>query len=295
MNKVKQLLSDIQVAYSASPNNPVSGSVAVFKMLFWHSVLKRLKGRFVGNYHNMLMLYDTRTDGAAYTYYNPQIEYTLYWLITKIFDRKGMIFFDIGSNIGNFSLLATQRGATVYSFEPNHEIANIQIINACLNDFNSRIFVNEMAVSDKNCKVEFYQHGLGNTGLSSIIDSSQGGAKKIKVPSVTLDSYLSKNQIKKVDLLKIDVEGAEELVFLGAKEALGKGLIKIICWETNFQPTFSKTRKDMANTLQSLGYSNFYIEPAKKIFKAWDEEFTCISIHNSEEKTINNLKRHLKA
>ena len=64
---------------------------------------------------------------------------------------------------------------------------------------------------------------------------------QILVPLVTLDSYLAKNRITEVELIKIDVEGFESEVFAGAKEIFVNTRPKFIQIEFNLHQLFRNT------------------------------------------------------
>lgn len=69
---------------------------------------------------------------------------------------------------------------------------------------------------------------------SSFIDEVAVYEKCIKVTSITLDSFIEENNITEIDILKLDVQGGELMVFEGAKVALNHKKIKIIYSEIWF-------------------------------------------------------------
>src|SRR6185369_426870 len=79
--------------------------------------------------------------------------------------------------------------------------------------------INAVAVGAESGTLPFFPVRDGNTGASSLAAGVDGG-EEIRVPVVTLDGYVERKGIERVDLLKVDVEGAELLVFRGAHRLL---------------------------------------------------------------------------
>lgn len=112
--------------------------------------------------------------------------------------------FDVGGNIGLFSYYSICRGAKeVYCFEPSPVSA------ACVREnFKfSNLFLEEVAVSNKNGKIEFFDDQ--NDSICSSMFKETSSSKKIICDSVNLIDYIKNKNIKKVNYLKLDCEGAE--------------------------------------------------------------------------------------
>ncbi len=143
----------------------------------------------------------------------------------------GDIFFDIGANVGYFSLMAGKLvGDTglVYAFEASPRIADYLTENIELNYFkNIKAF--NFAVSDKtNNDVLFYEAPRQKFGMGSL--SAQFAAHPTKVKSMSLDDFVSDASGKINIVIKVDVEGHEAAVFRGAKRFL-KSFKPIIVFE----------------------------------------------------------------
>jgi FkbM family methyltransferase len=131
------------------------------------------------------------------------------------FNRGGVVI-DIGANIGAFSLYAAYHGATVYAIEP--EPHNLEALkqNIKLNNKEDSVYVCPYAISDYKGTAVISDEGGGAT----IVDDGIFGAEVEVMP---LDMFFDLYHIKEVDVLKIDVEGAEPEIILGAsKETLQK-------------------------------------------------------------------------
>jgi len=117
--------------------------------------------------------------------------------------------FDVGANSGLFSLLAINKGAKkVYAFEPNQEsLVNLNQLVKGLN-----VEVVDKAVYTKDEDLVFYIDP-NNTTIGSISEDHiiNNGSKveKITVPAVSLKTFFEQNNIDRLSLLKMDIEGAE--------------------------------------------------------------------------------------
>lgn len=151
---------------------------------------------------------------------------------TKLFKkiiRRGDVVIDLGSNIGYFTLLAAQHvGPTgkVFAFEP--EPTNFFYLkkNIGINNFNNA-HAFQMAASNKNGKTKLYicsydsgHHTIEQYGGIEAYRQGRPSTKKhIEVSTVALDEFL-KNKTERVDVIKMDVEGAEALAVSGMKNIL---------------------------------------------------------------------------
>ena len=131
--------------------------------------------------------------------------------------QENTVLYDIGANVGYFSLLAavlTGSQGQVYAFEPlprNVDFLKQHIALNCLDN----IEVIEAAVSDREGQAAF---ALGaSTAMGHI-----GETGEIEVDLVSLDALLDRGEIKPPDTIKIDVEGAEFEVLQGARNLLSR-------------------------------------------------------------------------
>lgn len=131
----------------------------------------------------------------------------------------GMMFFDIGANAGFFSLLASKKCKQVFAFEPLP--ANLRRIarNIEINGLRN-VSVIAKAVGDREGTATLYVPESDNSGLASL--NQMAGAKAIEVPMITLDRFVLSQKLARVDVIKIDIEGAEIMAFEGARELLSR-------------------------------------------------------------------------
>lgn len=183
----------------------------------------------------------------------------------------GGLLIDVGANYGYFSCLwASQNpGNKVIAFEASP--ANIEPLrnNVIKNMLSHAITVSPNAVGKEKGKLKFY---LGNeskqTGWGGF--SNNNSSDLIEVDVDTLDNYTSKNNINKVDVLKIDTEGADTWVLYGAERLLKEKKIKHIFFEHNIErmELLNINQEEATNFLKKYDYvvehqssTDFYAYP----------------------------------
>ncbi len=142
------------------------------------------------------------------------------------------IIFDVGANVGSMTLAYRKRfpDAKLYSFEPVNETFH-QLKEATKNDSNIHCY--QMALAAQNGS------GIINvgskSGQNSLVIRQQSETNSQEVKLITLDDFIKKEEIEKIDILKIDVEGFECDVLRGAERTLESGKILYIFIETTFR------------------------------------------------------------
>jgi FkbM family methyltransferase len=191
-------------------------------------------------------------------------EYSFLAKLTKNF-QPGSVVLDIGANVGNYSNLIKQlnSGVMIYAFEPHPKTFKILQENAIKNKYKAL----NLGCGKSKSKLELYdyknQDGSSHASLyrGAINELRQCNSVSHLVDVIDLDSFLSEQNIQKVNLLKIDGEGNEYSVLEGLKEALKKGMIEIIHFEFNEMNIFSRTFfKDFYDLLED--YKIFRMLPS---------------------------------
>jgi FkbM family methyltransferase len=143
--------------------------------------------------------------------------------------REGGVFYDIGANVGFFSVLAGRivgQAGAVYAFEPVPANASTVERNARLNRLGN-IEVLRVAVSSHTGKSElFLAHYAGGAALKSA-GAPPDLAGSIVVDTSSIDDLVGL-RIRPPDVVKIDVEGAEEDVLQGMLDVLREWRPKVI-------------------------------------------------------------------
>jgi FkbM family methyltransferase len=185
--------------------------------------------------------------------------------------REGDTVLDIGANIGMFSLVASRvlkNKGVIHAFEPSQSTYNILNQNITNNNCNN-VKLHRLALSDANGILTLSTPNIKyGTDAFAYLSNSQDttGNKDDQTESVevkTLDHFLSENNIEKVDLIKIDVEGAELLCFKGAEKLLSgkhKPIILFECFEDLSKSRFNYSLMDLLKFLDQRDYSMHQFE-----------------------------------
>lgn len=126
---------------------------------------------------------------------------------------RGFVFIDIGANIGAYSLfVASQAGgsARVLAVEPQPRMFDRLVQNIRLNAF-ANIKALDLAIADKDGEVTLFLDAR-NSGESSVKIVPFETANQIRVRSRTLLGLIRDEGLDRVDAVKLDVEGAEDLI-----------------------------------------------------------------------------------
>jgi FkbM family methyltransferase len=149
---------------------------------------------------------------------------TIEWLTAEV--RPGDVFYDIGANIGVFTVFAASRigDGQVYAFEPHLVNAARLLVNVGLNGLEDVVRVLSCPLSDRS-GVATFDYGTLEVGTSSSRLSDQpaggvGGTPELKV-TATVDELLADGALRPPGLVKIDVDGHELSVLRGMAELLG--------------------------------------------------------------------------
>lgn len=175
------------------------------------------------------------------------------------------VFLDIGSNIGEFTILIGLKikdKGTVVSIEAHPSNFKTLKRNIEINKMKNVIPLN-IACSNSNKDLLLYT-GAGPTMHSLLPPGSNNQlplvcGDGIKVKSEKLDNIIKKLKIDKVDLIKIDVEGAEEDVIKGGTELLKKDHPKIIfeAWDKTYLNKIKKILNPLNYKIKQINYINY--------------------------------------
>jgi FkbM family methyltransferase len=148
--------------------------------------------------------------------------------------KSGGVLVDVGANYGYFSCLwaAAKTDNSVIAFEANPENIRPLTSNVERNNFRSNILIRPTALGREIGQLKFYLGSeTGQTGWGGLMPNGVRGT--IEVPVDTLDNFAAFNKLEKIDVLKIDTEGADTWIIYGAARMLKGKRIRHIFFESN--------------------------------------------------------------
>lgn len=194
----------------------------------------------------------------------PELEFILKML------QPGMTFFDIGANAGVFSVAAgkamREGQGSIYAFEPCPATFAILEKNLQENEL-AGVHAQCVALSERSGAASLYVNAAMKDGLNSLEDPSHGDADvvgTVPVRVTTLDEFIVEHDIPRVELMKVDVEGAELLVFRGARGLLARANAPLILYEGYSWCTtgFHYHPVEIMWLLETFGYEIFVLDAA---------------------------------
>lgn len=200
--------------------------------------------------------------------------------------KAGMVVVDIGANIGYFTLIAARlvgKKGVVYAFEP--EPTNFEFLckNIELNGYTNVVPI-QKALSNRYgtaklwCdKVNFAAPSFSRENVMVFAeDRTVGQDSSVEVETVSLDEFLNHTVGNtKVDIIKLDAEGAEGLIIDGAKQTFQTNNLKIIMefWPLALR-NMGTDPLELLHKLEEYGFKMMFInedkqamEPIEKVIK----------------------------
>lgn len=168
-------------------------------------------------------------------------------------------FFDVGSNIGFYALTFAKilSEGKVHCFEPNHVSFERLKHNMKINRLEN-VILNNVGLSDKEVDLES-SYNLLNTGTASVYKKESASQLKEIIHLMRLDEYCNRNNIDKIDFIKVDIEGGE-YGFLKGAEPIIKNSRKLILvvemMEENFRDA-GYTSKQIFDYIIGLGFKAY--------------------------------------
>ncbi len=197
--------------------------------------------------------------GKIYAYDYKLVEF----FYNQITDNS--VVLDVGASSGNFSLIAKFKpDCWFHCFEPLLEVRDLLIKNRKLNKINTdKMKIYYYALMDYrtaseavDIKIPRNKKEMGLSSLGNPLRFSEWDTRKIHTQE--LDNLYSLHSIKKIDFIKVDIEGAELQFLKGAFNRLKSNMPAMLIEynETNFNQ-FGYTKANLIDYLKQIGYTNF--------------------------------------
>jgi FkbM family methyltransferase len=208
--KIRKRLRNLVIKYHFSNKYILSIILGIDIFLRKLGILNSFKKRGILNINGFIINFGEQDYGIAETLItNNDYEYETREIIGKIL-LPDSIFLDLGANIGLHSIFATKYltgMGKVYSFEPTPNTFNYLVENIKINNLTEKIIPENIAITYQNGYAYFLV--TKNSECNSIVTELNDDVSTIKVPTMSIDNYCKSNNINKVDLIKMDIEGQE--------------------------------------------------------------------------------------
>lgn len=201
--------------------------------------------------------------------------------------REGMTVFDVGANVGELTLLFSRcvgAAGSVHAFEPTGAgFERLETVCRAVLLRNVRLHRLALAEEEGSVRLHVYDDDYLSWTTQALRPLENYGINVKpraveEVAATTVDLYCERNGVAEIDLLKIDVEGAELQVLRGARRMLGARRVRCVTFE------FGQTTFDMGNSPAQLeayfkdaGYELRNLVAGDPVFPGGDDVQTALN------------------
>lgn len=222
-------------------------------------------------------------------------------LLEKLVQFKVQTIFDVGSNIGDWALVAQGLfpQAKIHAFELSPR--TYQTLAQRLG--HTQVVLNNLGMADKVGEIEFKDYGE-NSPVNTILTQASYHDHRLpatlsKALLTTGDTYCDLNQIESVDVLKIDVEGVDHLVLKGFEQRLRNQKIRLVQFEYGYTHGDAKfLMRDFYDLFAGHGYIVGRLTKKGVSFQPWNYKMNdfrsgpnYVAVRQSDDKLIRALER----
>jgi FkbM family methyltransferase len=191
---------------------------------------------------------------------------------------------DVGANLGAWSELLldelastrTDRasGVSLHLFEPSPVTLPLLTANLSRWTSSARVVLNTVAVAE-TIRTSAFSVFVAHAGIHTLIPTPDDVPDRtVEVDVTTIDDYVATARLAKIEFVKVDTEGNDFNVLLGAKRSLSDGTIGCVQFEYNHRwIMFRRYLKDAFDLLLPLGFQLGKITPIGiERYSKWDPE-----------------------
>jgi FkbM family methyltransferase len=218
------------------------------------------------------------------------------WLLKQLAPFKPAVVFDVGANVGDWLRAAREElpSAQVHAFEIV-ETTSEELLKRTAGQ--TGIVVNRFGLSDHAGTIKMRTFERSST-LATHTAYPHGKYNALECPVRRGDDYVRENKIERIDLLKLDVEGAEGQVLHGLAETLSGGQIDVIQFEYGKVAILTHfLLMDAYDLLEAKGYTVGKLYPDHVDFRAYkleDEDFlgpNYVAVRRARSDLVEALRR----
>jgi FkbM family methyltransferase len=184
----------------------------------------------------------------------------LHYFANQYRPKEGDVIIDLGAGLGEEMIVLSDwvgRTGKVYAIEATPRIAQALTYAQKANQLQN-VFVFNLAITNKSERIEIADElGYVSNTIQSV---TKNKSNLFEVPGLTLDDFFQQQEIKHVDLLKVNIEGAEQFMIMGMDKCISKiENIAVSChdfrYTNNNESEFYKTMDKIVSYFTSKGFS----------------------------------------
>ncbi len=241
------------------PLNAQGRISALLRVLRWQAVSRLMRAPIAVPFvDDTRLLMERGMTGATGNWYCGLQEYEEMGFLLHLL-RPGDLFVDVGANVGSYTILAGAAGASVMAFEPLPGTYAKLESNVLLNRFEDRIALRNIGLAEAAGRLTF------TSGLDTVNHVLKPGeqAEVEDLPVSTLDQEMAGSRPV---ALKIDVEGYEKQVLLGAAQTLASTSLKAVVLETNGSGSaYGVEDAEIIAMMEGHGFTHASYDPIRRV------------------------------
>ena len=257
---------------------------------------KRAPFTFRNRYGHRFVLYPTEYVDA-HIFQHDIYEKRFLELLSRRFPAASVAL-DIGANIGNHAIYLSDTFAQIHAFEPNPVTLARLRANLALNSLESVVRVHGVALGKDSGTFRFRENNDGNLGASGFLapgETVDALSRELELNVVNGDDYIADLNLRRIDFVKIDVEGWEAPLLEGMTKALA-AFRPVVSFEYHGQSAADSDYDRIVATLPGYVFVEARYAPAeasllKKI--AWNlshlDKPVLARIDRPERRTYENI------
>lgn len=191
-------------------------------------------------------------------------------LLNGLLTSPDMVYLDAGANVGEQTVFAAKRltRGQVFAFEPTTEVFHVLSENVRSNGF-THVRAEQLGLGDRPGELPIYSShaevasdGTVNEGVPTLFSSADRGTLIERVKIVRLDDFLAPLNLARLDVMKVDVEGAEMIVLKGAAETIKRHRpVLIVEVHEGTSQSAGHSVRELLQFIEGLGYRIEGLQP----------------------------------
>lgn len=168
--------------------------------------------------------------------------------------RPDDVFWDVGGNVGAIALVAARHCRYVVAFEPDPRSAESLARNVEANALRN-VIVQRTALGESAGQATLYRASPHNSGMTSLLPGRTTAVDAIDIRVETADAFAARRPDLAPSVIKLDVEGAEHLVVMGAHECLRRPSLRALVFEDRSGSDGRPMNTALVADLESAGFT----------------------------------------